>query len=120
MAGVPVVFLVPFLVLRGVGRRVGGQHEIGGAALAAVADGAAEFLHRMRAVGIDEQIEPRMGGELRDLTRREAHGAGVVGSSARIEAEVLALVLALLHDAAGRPPASSAATALLATGRPVP
>ena len=59
------------------------QHEIGGAALALMADGAAELLHRMRAVGIDEQIEPRMGGVLRTISSVSQVEAGGPSSADR-------------------------------------
>jgi hypothetical protein len=52
----------------GAVRRVG---EAGSAALAVVARTAAELLRGMLAIGADKEIEPRMGGELRDTRRRQ-------------------------------------------------
>lgn len=96
----PAVLLAPLLFLAEVGRRVGGQAEAGGAALAVVADGAADLLGGVRAVGIDEQVEPGMGGVHRHLGRRQLHCADLPGQVAQVEAELLAAFLAIVEQLA--------------------
>ena len=61
--GRPAQFLLPTLPLPAIVRRVRSPAELGGAALAVVADCAAELGHRMRAARPDEQIQPWVWGE---------------------------------------------------------
>ena len=102
VVALPGVLLRPLVFLPGIGRGVRGQVEAGGTALAAMADRAADFLHGMRAVGVDEKVEPGMGGVHLDLAVVQVDGGDVRWDIADGKAEVFAVFLTLLEQRVGR------------------
>src|SRR6516164_9330216 len=66
MIGLPVMFLHPVGFLGSVVGRMRCQIEFRGTSLSRMANGAAEFLFRMRTVAVDEQIQVWMCAELTD------------------------------------------------------
>src|SRR5205823_2338713 len=82
-------------------RGVRSEPKLRGTPLAAMAGRAAEFLRRVWAVCLDEQVETGMGGIFIDLRLVQAHGAQDGRQVARIEGEFLTLLLSLQEKIAG-------------------
>src|SRR5262245_26956061 len=71
MVAFPVIAFDPALLSGAVVRRMGRQGEISCAALTAMADRASKCFCGVRAIAIDEEIEPRMCRVLVDPLPRE-------------------------------------------------
>src|SRR5262249_48192198 len=96
LATFPFVPVLPLFSLTGGIRHMRRVQEIGRAALPAVADRATELFDRMGAVGVHEEIETGMGGELRDLPLIECYPVDLAWHVVGIESEAVAESYALV------------------------